>query len=289
MSNHNHSSVSHSLDAPLARECVEPPPLLPDRAAAADALPCSEEADAAAAPSRATRDRSALPVRYSIAMQEIPTDERPRERLQRHGPSAVSVSELLAIQLRTGSREHSALGLASELLKQFGGLRGMAAASQEELSRTKGIGPVKAIEIVAAIELGRRLSVLSAEEKPCIRSPQDVSNLLMAEMRDLKKEQMRSLLLDTKNRVMKTCLVSIGILDSSLVHPREVFQEAIVASAAAIIVAHNHPSGDPTPSVADREVTRRLHEAGKIIGIELLDHVIIGDNRYISLKERGVF
>jgi DNA repair protein RadC len=224
-----------------------------------------------------------------FAIHEMPSDERPRERLKKMVASARSITELLAIQLRTGSLEQSALGLAGELLRAFGGLRGIAAATREELTRVKGIGPVKAVEICAAVEMCRRLSVLSVDDKPCIRSPQDVSNLLMAEMRDLKKEHLRSLLLDTKNRVMKTCIVSIGILDSSLVHPREVFKDAIVASAAAIIVAHNHPSGDPSPSAEDRRITQRLHECGQLLGIELLDHIIIGDNRFVSLKERGVF
>lgn len=228
-------------------------------------------------------------VRYDITIKERPSDERPRERLEKMGPSALSVTELLAIQLRTGSMEQSALGLAGELLRAFGGLRGIAGATREELGRVKGIGPVKATEICAVVELCRRLSVLSADEKPCIRSPQDVSNLLMAEMRDLKKEHLRSLLLDTKNRVIKSCVVSIGILDSSLVHPREVFKDAIVASAAALIVVHNHPSGDPSPSAEDRRITTRLHECGQLLGIELLDHIILGDNRFVSLKERGVF
>ncbi len=229
------------------------------------------------------------PTRYDITIKERPTDERPRERLVRNGADALSVTELMAIQLRIGSHEKSALGLAGELLHAFGGLRGLAGATREELTRVKGIGEVKAIEICAAIELGRRLSALSSDEKPCIRSPQDVSNLLMAEMRDLKKEHLRSLLLDTKNRVIKTCTVSIGILDSSLVHPREVFKDAIIASAAAIIVVHNHPSGDPSPSAEDRRITQRLHECGQLLGIELLDHIILGDNRFVSLKERGVF
>ncbi len=228
-------------------------------------------------------------VRYDITIKERHVDERPRERLEKMGASSLSVTELLAIQLRTGSLEQSALGVAGELLHAFGGLRGVAIASREELCRVKGIGPVKAVEICAAIELSRRLSVLSVDDKPCIRSPQDVSNLLMAEMRDLKKEHLKSLLLDTKNRVLKTCTVSIGILDSSLVHPREVFKDAIIASAAAIIVVHNHPSGDPSPSVEDRRITLRLHECGQLLGIELLDHIILGDNRLVSLKERGVF
>ena len=226
--------------------------------------------------------------RYTVAIRELPAEERPRERLQKHGPSAVSTAELIAIQLRIGSQERSALGVAELLLSQFGGLRGIANAGIEQLSSVKGIGPVKAIEICAAVELGRRLCALSDDVKPIIRSPQDVANLLLPEMRDLKKEHFKSLLLDTKNGVMKTHTVSVGILDSSLVHPREVFKDAIVASAAAMIVAHNHPSGDPTPSNEDKRVTLRLAEAGQLLGIELLDHIILGDNRWVSLKERGV-
>ncbi|HLJ54112.1 MAG TPA: DNA repair protein RadC [Chthonomonadaceae bacterium] len=228
-------------------------------------------------------------IRYDLTIKERAPDERPRERLKQFGASTLSNTELLAIQLRTGSSIQSALGLAGELLHAFGGLRGLATAQREELTRVRGIGDVKATEICAAIELGRRLSALTADDKPCIRSPQDVSNLLMAEMRDLKKEHLRSLLLDTKHRVMRVCTVSIGTLDSSLVHPREVFKDAILASAAAIIVVHNHPSGDPSPSAEDRRITTRLHECGQLLGIELLDHIILGDNRHVSLKERGVF
>lgn len=226
--------------------------------------------------------------RYTVSIRELPAEERPRERLQNHGPSAVSTAELLAIQLRIGTKERSALGLAELLLSHFGGLRGVSNAGIEELSQVKGIGPVKAIEIRAAVELGRRLCALSDQEKPIIRSPQDVANLLLPEMRDLKKEHFKSLLMDTKNGVMKTTTVSVGILDSSLVHPREVFKDAILASAASMIVAHNHPSGDPTPSNEDKRVTLRLAEAGQLLGIELLDHIILGDNRWVSLKERGV-
>jgi DNA repair protein RadC len=227
--------------------------------------------------------------RYTVAIRELPSEERPRERLQHHGPSAVSTAELLAIQLRTGTQERSAIGLGELLLSEFEGLRGVANATIEEMARIKGVGPVKAVQIAAAFELGKRLAALSEEDRPVIHSPQDVANLLLPELRDVKKEHFKSLLLDTKNRVQKIRTVSIGILDSSLVHPREVFKDAIQASAASIIVAHNHPSGDPTPSAEDKRVTQRLAEAGQILGIELLDHIILGDNRWISLKERGVF
>lgn len=233
-----------------------------------------------------TLDRSAAP-RYNVTIHEMPSSERPRERLVHVGASAVSTTELLAIQLRTGSSERSALGLAELLLSQFQGLRGLANASVEELEQVKGIGKVKAVEILAAVELGKRLAALTPEEKPCIRSPQDVANLLMPELRDLKKEHLKSLLLDSKNRVMKIMTVSIGILDSSLVHPREVFKDAIMASSAAIIIAHNHPSGDPTPSPEDKRITQRLYEAGQLLGIDLLDHIVIGDQRWISLKQIG--
>ena len=226
--------------------------------------------------------------RYTVAIRELPCNERPRERLQLYGPSAVSTAELLAIQLRTGTTERSAVGLGELLISQFEGLRGVANATIEQMSEVKGVGSVKAVQIASAFELGRRLAVLSDEERPIIRSPQDVSNLLMPELRDAKKEHLKSLLLDTKNRVLKINTVSIGILDSSLVHPREVFKDAITASAASLIVAHNHPSGDPTPSPEDKRITLRLAECGKLLGIDLLDHIIIGDNRFISLKERGL-
>ncbi len=226
--------------------------------------------------------------RYTVAIREMPAEERPRERLSKHGPSVCSTAELIAILLRTGTTERSALGLGELLLSEFQGLRGVATATIEQLSAVKGVGEVKAIQIAAAIELGKRNAVLGGEEKPIIRSPQDVANLLMPELRDLKKEHLKSLLLDTKNRVLKIMSVSVGILDSSLVHPREVFKDAIIASAAAIIVAHNHPSGDPTPSAEDRRITQRLAEAGQILGIELLDHIVLGDNKWVSLKERGV-
>ncbi len=226
--------------------------------------------------------------RYTVSIREMPHDERPRERLMKYGAAALSTTELLAIQLRMGTKERSAVGLAELLLAQFGGLRGVANAGRENLGRVKGIGDVKGVEIEAAVELGKRLAALSDEPKVTIRSPADIANLLMPELRDLKKECLKSILLDTKNQVLKTMTVSVGILNSSLVHPREVYQDAIKASACSIIVAHNHPSGDPTPSPEDRSITRRLYECGELLGIELLDHVIIGDNRYTSLKESGV-
>ncbi len=230
-----------------------------------------------------------MPERYSITIREMPDEERPRERMLLAGPSALSSAELIAILLRTGTQERSALGLGEYILSQFGGLRGVACAGVESLTTVKGIGSTKAVQIQAAVELGRRIAVIDAENRPCIQSPQDVANLLMPELRDLQQEHFKSLLLDSKNKVIKSYTVTKGILDSSLVHPREVFREAIVASAASIIVAHNHPSGDPTPSPEDRKVTARLLEAGNIVGIDLLDHIVIGHNRWVSLKQMGMF
>ncbi len=227
-------------------------------------------------------------IRYTCKIQEMPSDERPRERLLRLGPSACTSSELLAILMRTGSHERSALGLADEIIRRFGGLKGAANASIDEMQGVKGIGEVKAIEIAAAVEIGKRLAIVSEGEKPSIQKPQDVANLLMPELRDERREHLKGLMLDTKNRLIKVISISTGTLDSSLVHPREVFREAIIATAASLILVHNHPSGDPTPSEEDKRVTTRLAGVGREIGIELLDHIILGHNRFISMKEKGM-
>ncbi len=229
-----------------------------------------------------------MSVRYTVAIKELPSEERPRERLMRYGAQALSTAELLAIVLRTGTKERSAIGLAECLLSEHGGLRGVANASVGELTKTKGLGEVKGIQIAACVELGKRLAAHNSDQRPVIRCPEDAALLLMPHLRHETKEHFRSLLLDTKNRVLKEVTVSVGSLDASVVHPREVFKDAITASAAAILVAHNHPSGDPTPSPEDRQVTARLVEAGKIIGIEVLDHLVLGDGRWVSLKERGM-
>jgi DNA repair protein RadC len=225
--------------------------------------------------------------RYTVAIKEMPSEERPRERLQRYGPQVLSLGELLAIVLRTGTKERSAIALADHLLKVHGGIRGVANASVDELAKVKGIGPVKGVQIAACVELGKRLSSYTEDSRPCIRTPEDVSHLLMAELRDARKEHFVALLMDTKNRVVKKVTVSVGTLDASIVHPREVFKDAVACSAAAVIVAHNHPSGDPTPSPEDRQVTARLCEAGRVMGIEVLDHVVLGDGRWVSLKQLG--
>ena len=159
----------------------------------------------------------------------------------------------------------------------------------DELATVKGIGSVKAVQIAACVELGKRLAAYTGEERPAIHSPEDAANLLMPQMRDASREMLHSLLLDTKGKVIRHITVSVGGLDMSVVHPREVYKDAITSSAASLIVAHNHPSGDPTPSEEDRRVTRRLAEAGQLLGIELLDHLVIGDGRWVSLKQQGMF
>lgn len=227
--------------------------------------------------------------RYHTRIRELPTDERPRERLIAYGADALSISELLAVLLRTGTEQCSAIGLADLLLARFSNIRGVAHATIEEMAEVHGIGPAKAAQIKAAIEFGRRLISASPEERTKIRSPRDVYNLLGPNLRDEKREHFVALLLDTKNGVMRSKTVSVGDLSSSIVHPREVFVEAIRHGSASIIVSHNHPSGDPAPSPEDIAVTRRLAEAGELLGIELLDHIVLGDDRWVSLKERGLF
>ncbi len=226
--------------------------------------------------------------KYNVSIREMPTEERPRERLIHYGPASLSNAELIAILLRTGNSERSALGLAEMLLRDCGGLRGLMNANLDTLQVTKGMGPAKSVEIAAAAELGRRLVKVSPTDEPVIRKPDDAANVVMSELRDEQQEVFKALLLDTKNKLLRNLEITRGTLDSSLVHPRDVFKPAVALSAASIIVAHNHPSGDPTPSQEDIQVTSRLVEAGKIMGVEVLDHVVIGHNRWVSLKERGL-
>lgn len=225
---------------------------------------------------------------YSPMIRDLPSGERPRERLMHYGAQAVSSAELLAIIIRTGSGGENVLRLAERLLAAFDGLTGVARASLAELQQVKGIGPAKAVEIKAALELGRRLLATAPEERPVVATPADAANLLMSEMSLLEKEHLRVILLDTRNRVISTPTVYVGSLNTSVVRIAELFRPAIKQNAAAIIVAHNHPSGDPSPSAEDVRVTREIGRAGKLLSIELLDHVIIGRNRFISLKERGL-
>jgi len=225
---------------------------------------------------------------YRTIIRDLPEEERPRERLAKRGPEALANSELLAILLRTGSAKESALGLANRLLSKFGSLRGIAQATVEQLSEVNGMGLAKAAQLKAAFELGKRLAVSTEDDRPAIASPADAAGLVMEELRYHDKEHFVALFLDSRNRVIAQRTISVGSLQANIVHPREVFKEAISRSSAALIVLHNHPSGDPTPSEEDRAITTRLKEAGSLIGIPLLDHIIIGSGKFVSLKEQGV-
>ncbi|CCC57860.1 RadC family protein [Caloramator australicus] len=224
----------------------------------------------------------------NFRIRDIPHDERPRERLIKFGPESLSNAELLAILLRTGTKDFSAINLAQNIISK-NGLDFLSNCTIEELSSIKGVGLAKAAQIKAAIELGKRLRGLRNSNKIKITSPKDVFNLIGEDMRYLKREFLRVIFLNTKNIVIDIKDISIGSLNSSIVHPREVFSEAIRRSSSSIIICHNHPSGDPEPSMEDINITKRLFEVGKLVGIELLDHIIIGDGCYISLKEKNLF
>ncbi|MQY55585.1 MAG: DNA repair protein RadC [Dehalococcoidia bacterium] len=227
-------------------------------------------------------------VEYHLRINELPASERPRERLKESGPASLSNSELLAIILRTGTAAENVLGLASRLLSRFGGLVGLARASLGELCAERGVGQAKAAQLKAALELGRRLSSTHPEERAVVRTPQDVANLLMAEMSFLDQEQLKVVLLTSKNQVISIPEVYKGNVNTSLIRPSELFREAVRENCPAIIVVHNHPSGDPDPSPEDIAVTEQIVAAGRVLDIEVLDHMIIGGQRYVSLKERGV-
>ena len=224
------------------------------------------------------------PRRYTI--KQLPPELRPRERLLAAGPSVLSDGELLGLLFGIGNREKTAVELAGHVISEAGGLHGLYDVSVHELVRVKGIGEAKACIIMAAVELGRRIGHVRNPGRPMISSPADVDRLLRRRIANLDRENFVVVLLNTKNEVIESPLVSVGTLSSALVHPREVFKPAIRASAASVILAHNHPSGNIEPSGEDREVTRRLVEAGEILGIEVLDHVILGDGFY-SMKEHG--
>ncbi|MCK6623957.1 MAG: DNA repair protein RadC [Anaerolineae bacterium] len=226
--------------------------------------------------------------RYHPTIHDFPLGERPRERLQYYGPTALSNAELLAILLRVGRTGENVVALSTRLLVEFGGLAGLAKASFSDLSSIKGVGTAKTAQLKAAIELGRRLLITSPDARPQITSPLEAANLLMLEMGGLEQEHLRTLLLDTKNRVLASPTVYVGNVNSSIIRISEVFREAVRENATAMIVAHNHPSGDPTPSPEDVQVTRSIVEAGSLLGIDVLDHLVIGHQRFISLKERGL-
>ena len=223
-----------------------------------------------------------------MAIQSWPLGERPRERMIRLGPQALSDSELVAILLRTGMKGKSAMDISRSLLIHSRSLRELSRMTPSDLTRMEGIGEAKAAELLAAVEIGRRVQASSDEERPVLRSPDDAARRLIPYLRDREKESFVVLVLDAQNALRNLSEVSSGTLNASLVHPREVFKVAIKNSAAAILVAHNHPSGNPEPSSEDIEITRQLVESGRILGIPLHDHLIIAGNTFTSLAERGL-
>ncbi len=222
----------------------------------------------------------------SYRITDLDAEERPRERLAKMGPQVLSNAELLAILLRVGVPGENAVQVGQRLLQEMGGLAGLHQATYEMVCSQHGIGPAKAAQIKAAIELGRRLAIASPEERPEIHSPQDAAALLQYEMSALEQEELRVFLLDTRNRVLDIVTVYRGSLNSSQVRVGELFKAAVRRNAAAIIVAHNHPSGDPSPSAEDIALTRGIIQAGKLMDVEVLDHLVIGKGKFVSLKER---
>ncbi|AZR74863.1 hypothetical protein BBF96_07755 [Anoxybacter fermentans] len=220
-------------------------------------------------------------------MTDLPIDERPREKLIKWGPESLSNAELLAIILRTGSRNKTATGLAEELLGYINGLKGILDVSVEELLSIRGIGQVKAVQLVALGELTKRVHAAQYDKKT-IQSANDLVEILMPRMRFLMKEVFLVVLLNSQNQILGIEEISKGSLNETIVHPREVFREAIRRSCSAIILAHNHPGGNPEPSLEDLKITRRLYKGGQLLGIQILDHLVLGDGRYVSLKERGI-
>ncbi len=224
---------------------------------------------------------------YHIRIQDLQPQDRPRERLLKNGPSALSDSELLAIILRTGTRGENVLNMCSRILSTYN-IQQLSRASPTKLQKIHGVGAAKAAEMTAMFELARRLETFTEEDRPRISSPEAAYRLLYPKLREQKKESFIALHLDTKNRLLREETVSVGSLNANIVHPREVFKTAIQESAAAIIVAHNHPSGDPAPSQSDIDITHKLVETGRVVGIELYDHIIVGDGRFLSLKEQNL-
>ena len=218
---------------------------------------------------------------------DVPEQSRPRERMEEYGPAALANHELLAILLRTGTKDQNVLQLSMQILSHFDDLYMFKNASLEELMLIPGIGRAKAIELLASIELGIRMAKTTVLKEGAITSSQFVGKLLMEELGGLQQELVVALFLNTKNEIIKKETIFKGSLNSSVAHPREIFKAAIKYSSARIIIAHNHPSGNPEPSEADLAFTKRMCKAGKIVGIELLDHFIIGEDHYVSLKEYG--
>ena len=223
---------------------------------------------------------------YQPTIRDLPQGERPRERLRAFGPKSLRNTELIAILLRTGLPGENVLAVSSRLLARFDGLAGLGRVSFAELCAERGLSEAKSSQLMAALELGRRFVSLAPQERAVINSPQDVANLLLAEMSVLDQEHLKVLLLNTRNEVLGIQEIYVGNVNSSVIRASEVFRPAVQANAPSIIVVHNHPSGDPAPSSQDVDITKELISAGKLLGIELLDHVVLGSaNRFVSLNE----
>lgn len=223
-----------------------------------------------------------------LRVKDLPKNERPREKILRYGAEVMSNSELLAIILRTGTKDENILKLCDRIISHFGGLNGLINPTIEDLKQIKGVGEAKATQILAISELASRFKSFKSGDDYTVSSPKDVAFYMINEMKNLKKEYFKLIMLNTKNKIISIKDVSIGNLNSSIVHPREVFIEAIKNSSASVILCHNHPSGDPSPSKEDILITNRLKECGILLGIDVLDHIIIGNETYISLKEKGI-
>lgn len=226
-------------------------------------------------------------VRGTMIIKDLPMEERPREKMISYGVSVLSNAELLAILIRTGIKNNSAIELANQVLSiESEGIRYLADCTPEEICKIPGMGLSKACQIIAAIELGKRIATKPIEKRISINNPESIANLFMEEMRYYKKEFFKVLLLNSKGEIISIEKTSIGDLNSTIVHPREIFSTPIRRSAAAVVFVHNHPSGNPIPSQEDIDVTNRLIEAGKILGIKVLDHIVIGDGTYVSFKDK---
>ncbi len=224
--------------------------------------------------------------RYSLSIREMAGEDRPREKLVKLGPGALTDSELLAILLRVGVTGENVVALSQRILRDFGGLTGLSRVPISELCAIRGMGEAKAVQLKAALEIGRRLLLAEPDQRMQIRSPGDLANPLILEMAGLEQENLKLVMLDNKNQVLRMQTVYVGTINSSQIRIAEIFREAIRQNAASIIIAHNHPSGDPTPSPEDVRVTEEIIEAGKLLEIELLDHLVIGHQRFVSLRQR---
>ena len=220
-------------------------------------------------------------------MKDLSPDDRPREKLLRHGAAALGDNELVALVLGSGRPRVGALGVANELLRAQGGLHGLVRSTSDDLARVAGIGAAKAAQLIAALELGRRTLAHAPSARVQLRTPREAAAYLLPAFGSRPVEQFGVVLLDTKHRVLRTTVVAVGTLNTTVVQPRDVFREAVLGAAASIVVFHNHPSGDPSPSPDDVELTARMAAAGTLMGIDMVDHIVLGDTRYCSFKEMG--